>query len=214
MAETIRIAIIEDNKNYAVSLEKMLLISEGLSCSVIYRSAEECMDNMYGDELIRTDIILLDLQLPGKSGLMLAPILRQNYPDTGILVLTQNDDYLATLEAIRLGAAGYILKRSSIADIRNAIREVYEGGCVIDPQLSRLVLNALDSTDFPKKNPLTKRERQVLELLAMGYIKKEVADKLNLSYRTITQYSEIIYKKLQVPNTTAAVAAAIRKGLI
>ena len=161
------------------------------------------------------DIILLDLHLPGKSGLQLIPILRKEMPDTDILVLTQNDDYYTTIEAIRLGVAGYLLKDSPVASIREAIIEINQGSSIIDPQLSRIVLKALSGNpDLSDEQLLTSREQQVLELLAMGYVKKEVADQMEVSYRTIAQYTESIYKKLQVANVAAAVAAAIRKGLI
>lgn len=214
MSDIIRIAIIEDNKTFTESLKTMLLISADMECVGSYSSTEDFSDAFQKQQLPAIDLILLDLHLPGKNGLTLVPLLRQYLPDTHILVLTQNDDYLTTLEAIRLGVHGYILKRATIAEIRCAIREINEGASVIDPQLSRLVLNALSSGSFEEKSPLSDRERQVLELLAMGYVKKEVADKLNLSYRTITTYAEHIYKKLQVPNIAAAVATAIRKGLI
>ncbi|MEM1223606.1 MAG: helix-turn-helix transcriptional regulator, partial [Verrucomicrobiota bacterium] len=89
-----------------------------------------------------------------------------------------------------------------------------EGGNCIDPRLSRLVLNVLTSKETTVDSPLSKREQQVLEQLAMGYLKKEIANNLNLSLHTVNRYSENLYKKLQVTNVAAAVATAIRKGLI
>lgn len=214
MSNDIQIMIVEDNAAFAKSLCNMLKISEGMSCAVRFDSAETVLNRLQSGGFPETDLILLDLNLPGKNGLTLVPSLRQELPDADILILTQNDDYLKTLEAIRLGVSGYILKSASISEIRSAILEVAGGGSVIDSQLSRLVLNTLSNTPFNKETPLSNRERQVLELMAMGYVKKEVADKLELSYRTVAQYTESIYKKLQVPNVAAAVASAIRKGLI
>lgn len=214
MNEPIQIAIVEDNHAFAKSLRKMMEISGNLSCSACFSNAEDCVSALKSEASLEADVILLDLHLPGKNGLTLVPILRQTLPEADIIVLTQNDNYLTTLEAIRLGVSGYILKDSSIAEIRNAIADVHAGASVIDPQLSRIVLNALSSDESPENNVLSTREKQVLELMAMGYVKKEVADKLDLSYRTVAQYTENIYKKLQVPNVAAAVATAIRKGLI
>jgi len=180
-----------------------------------YPSAEAYLEASDSNRTAEVDIVLLDLHLPGKSGLQLVPVLSKEIPDSNILVLTQNDDYRTTLEAIRLGVSGYLLKDAPIASIREAIIEVHEGGCVIDPQLSRIVLKALSSdSNLDEENLLTPREQQVLGLLAMGYAKKEVADHMEVSYRTVAQYTESIYKKLQVPNIAAAVATAIRKGLI
>lgn len=187
--------------------------NEDMECAGCYGSAESCMDALL-DQPPKADLLLLDLHLPGKGGLVLVPFLRDRCPEMKVLVLTQNDDYHTTLEAIRLGVAGYVLKNAALDDIERAIREVHEGGCVIDPQLSRLVLTALDSHDPAKDSPLSHRECQVLELLAMGYVKKEIAAQLGLSYHTIAEYTDNIFKKLQSPNTAAAVATAIRKGLI
>jgi DNA-binding NarL/FixJ family response regulator len=125
-------------------------------------------------------------------------------------VLTSDRDYHTTIEAIRLGVSGYILKNASIGEIRSAIYELNDGASIIDPQLARLVLNALCSDSTGGYGPLSEREHQVLELMAMGFVKKQVADRLDISYSAVAQYTESIYKKLQVPN----VAAAIRKGLI
>lgn len=211
MTQPIRILIIEDNRQYIESLKQMIELSDRMEFVAAYTSAEAYLDSPQET----ADIVLLDLHLPGKSGLQLVPELTKELPDSNILVLTQNDDYHTTLEAIRLGVSGYLLKDAPIASIREAIIEVHEGGSVIDPQLSRIVLKVLSGgSDLESGNILTKREQQVLEFLAMGYVKKEVAARMKVSYSTVAQYTENIYKKLQVPNIAAAVAAAIRKGLI
>ena len=214
MSKTIRIVVVEDNKRFAESLKEIVEIEDGMIWVACFASSEACLHAFTGEHAPEVDVVLLDLQLPGKNGLTLVPALKKVAPEANILVLTQDDDYHTTLEAIRLGVSGYILKDAGIADIRNAIREVHEGGSVIDPQLSRLVLNALTSDDSTIDNLLSRRERQVLELLAMGYVKKEVADQLDLSYRAVALYTENVYKKLQVPNIAAAVATAYRRNLI
>jgi DNA-binding NarL/FixJ family response regulator len=142
------------------------------------------------------------------------PLLRERVPKAGVVVLTQNDDYRTVLEAIQLGVVGYVLKDTPVADLRRVIREVHDGGSVIDPQLSRLVLEAFRDGESTEASPLSERERQVLELMAMGYVKKEVAKELGISYGAVALYTSNIYEKLQVPNVAAAVAAAIRKGMI
>ncbi|MDF7823634.1 response regulator transcription factor [Pontiellaceae bacterium B12227] len=215
MDEPIKILIIEDNKPYTKSLQRMIEMSEHMEHIVSFSSAESFADSLKSTSFNEVDVILLDLQLPGKNGFQLIPTLKKEIPDSNILVLTQNDDYRATLEAIRMGVSGYILKDSGIAALRSAIQDVHEGGCVIDAQLSKIVLKTLSAGgDALEDNVLSPREREVLELMAAGYVKKEVADRLSLSYRTVAQYTESIYKKLQVPNIAAAVATAIRKGII
>jgi DNA-binding NarL/FixJ family response regulator len=215
MTQTIKVSIIEDNRQYALSLQRMIELSEHMTFQASYSSTEAYLEGLSENTVQACDIILLDLHLPGKSGIQLIPTLRREMPDTDILVLTQNDDYYTTIEAIRLGVAGYLLKDSPVASIREAIIEINKGSSIIDPQLSRIVLKALSGNpDLSDEQLLTSREQQVLELLAFGYVKKEVAERMKVSYRTIAQYTENIYKKLQVANVAAAVAAAIRKGLI
>jgi DNA-binding NarL/FixJ family response regulator len=213
--ETIRVLVIEDNTSYRQSLQDTIEAAPDMIMAASFARGEDALDALNADECtIRPHVILLDLHLPGKDGLNFIPPFKHILPNAEIIVLTQDDNYLNTLEAIRLGVAGYLLKSVSINDIWNAIREVKQGGNVIDPRLSRLVLNVLTSSQTPVENPLSEREQQVLEQLAMGYVKKEIADNLQLSIHTVNRYSENLYKKLQVSNVAAAVAKAIRKGLI
>jgi DNA-binding NarL/FixJ family response regulator len=214
MNQVIQIIVIEDNPAYARSVQEIIGCSEGMECGRVYHSGEDFAQAMRAGTRPAADIVLLDLKLPGKSGMSLIPMLRGIFPDAGILVLTSNDDYRTTLEAIQLGVSGYILKDASVASLRQAILDVHEGGTVIDPQLSRLVLNAFQDKGGSGDNPLSTRERQVLELMALGYAKKDVAGELGLSYSAIALYTANIYEKLQVPNIAAAVSTAIRKGLI
>ncbi len=214
MKPPIQIAVVEDNPAYARSIQEIITISEGMECSGIFGSAEDCCQAFQSAKPPRVDVILLDLKLPGKSGMTLIPFLRKAAPQAGILVLTSNDDYRTTLEAIQLGVVGYVLKDTPLAALRQAIFDVHEGGTVIDPQLSRLVLKAFQDKGTGEDNPLSKREREVLELMAMGYAKKDVATELGVSYSAVALYTANIYEKLQVPNIAAAVSKAIRKGLI
>lgn len=215
MNPPIRIAVVEDNRAYSRSIREIIAATEEMEWLGDYPSAEDCSLAFQAPSPPDANVILLDLGLPGKSGMTLIPTLRKACPHAAILVLTSDDNYRTVLEAIQLGVAGYILKDTPVAELRRAIREVHEGGSVIDPQLSRLVLNAFRAGDGEgADNPLSTRERQVLELLAMGYVKKEIAAELGLSYSAIALYTANIYEKLQVPNVAAAVGAAIRKRLI
>lgn len=214
MSRKIQITIVEDNAAYARSLQEIIVASDDMECIGTHATAGMCRLAFNTNPPPPADIILLDLKLPDHGGLSLVPLLRERVPDAGIVVLTQNDDYRSVLEAIQLGVVGYILKDTPVADLRRVIREVHDGGSVIDPQLSRFVLKAFRGGAGPDTSPLSQREQQVLELMAMGYVKKEVAEELGISYGAVALYTSNIYEKLQVPNVTAAVAAAIRKGLI
>ncbi|PXA05468.1 DNA-binding response regulator [Coraliomargarita sinensis] len=215
MQQVIRVLTIEDNTAYRQSLQDTIEAAPDMVLAGSFGRGEDAVEALKEDcSSLRPRVILLDLHLPGRDGISFIPVIKQLVPHAEIIVLTQDDNYLKTLEAIRLGVSGYLLKTVSINEIWNAIREVEQGGNVIDPRLSRLVLNVLTSGEAPDDNPLSERERQVLEQLAMGYAKKEIADNLQLSFHTVNRYSENLYKKLQVSNVAAAVATAIRKGLI
>lgn len=216
MSDTMSILTVEDNERYAQSLKEIIESSEDMVFVGRFATAESCRRAFVRETAPEADIILLDLKLPDNNGLSLVPLLRQRVPSANIVVLTSNDDYRTVLEAIQLGVVGYILKDTPVAGLRRIMREVHEGGSVIDPQLSRFVLQALQGTNEKSHglNHLSERERQVLELMAEGYVKKEVADILNISYSAVALYTSNIYQKLQVPNVAAAVAKAIRKGLI
>ncbi|MEO0454590.1 MAG: response regulator transcription factor [Verrucomicrobiota bacterium] len=214
MPNPISVLIVEDNKAFANSLKETIEAVPDMHWMATYHRGEDCMSQMKSDPRLRPDVILLDLHLPGRDGLNFIPLFKQMTPQSKIIILTQDDTHTHTLEAIKLGVSGYLLKNISISEIWTIIREVHQGGCIIDSRLSRIVLDALTSPSAPAENPLSEREQQVLEQLAMGYLKKEIADNLELSQHTINRYTENLYKKLQVSNVAAAVASAIRKGII
>ncbi|MEO0452730.1 MAG: response regulator transcription factor [Verrucomicrobiota bacterium] len=215
MNAPINVAILEDNRQYVESLRKVFQYSEDFELGSVFQSAEELVESLNEPDTIRGDVLLLDLNLPGRSGMSVIPDVLRKAPALKVLVLTRENDYTATLEAIKLGASGYILKDMPINGIREAIRDVFDGGCVIDPQLSKLLLGSLIGNEsLSEEKPLSEREVDVLRLMALGYAKKQVADELNVSYGSVAQATQSIYRKLQVPNITAAVSVGIRQGLI
>ena len=211
MTDSIRILIIEDNQNYLNSLKQALTLLDGVEYSDGYGSFE-AFRNAAPEA---PDCILLDINLPGMSGLDALPEIKQMMPATEVIMLTQNDDYPNVLTAIQRGASGYIIKGGSVKEIHQAILDVNQGASVIDPRLSRIVLTTLAGTKTnTNENPLSDREVEVLNSLGDGLTKKEVAEVLSLSYHTIDLYTRNIYEKLKSPNIAAAIATAIRKGLI
>ena len=206
--------IVEDNRTYRESLLDIIELSKDLECIGDFNAGEPCLKQWESGEIAPPDILLLDLNLPGENGLNMLPQFRQAAPETEVIILTQNDDFHTVLEALRLGANGYLLKGATIAEIRETIRDVADGATTIDPKLSRLVMDTLCRSGDPAANPLSSRETEVLELLAQGYAKKEVADKMGISYHTVVSYVRTIFEKLESPNLVAAIAKAIRQGLI
>lgn len=212
--KNISIMIVEDNRTYRESLLDIIEFSQGLECIGDFNAAEPCLKTLQEKPADRPDLLLLDLNLPGDNGLTVLPLFRKIATNTEVIILTQDDDYHTVLEALRLGANGYLLKGATIAEIRTIIREVSESATYIDPQLSRFVMDALCRSGAPSENPLSTRESEVLALLVRGYAKKEVADKMGLSYYTVVSYVRTIFDKLESPNLAAAIAKAIRQKLI
>ncbi|MGB0744140.1 MAG: response regulator [Opitutales bacterium] len=213
MSDPIKVMIVEDNQAFEKSMRQMLKLNAAMEWVGSFASAEECQSR-FRENTYEVDVVLLDLRLPRDHGLTLIPFFLRQKPSPKILVVTQDSDYHTTLEAIQIGANGYVLKSMTLEAIERAIQEVHEGGCVLDPQLSRFVLDAIGKESRSEGSPLSEREREILELLSLGFVKKEVAEQLNISYRTVAEHTENIYKKLQVRNVAAAVASAVRRRLI
>jgi DNA-binding NarL/FixJ family response regulator len=161
------------------------------------------------------DLVLLDLNLPGMSGLEALPWIMKYVPKTEVIVLTQSERESDVLQAISLGASGYLLKSATVRQITEAIHTVIEGGATIDPNVARYILATMKGLK-PAKEPekhLSGREMEILSLLADGLVKKEIADKLDISVTTVAYHVKHIYEKLNVQNAPAAVAKAFRMGM-
>ena len=213
----IQVMVIEDNRIYRHAIAEALDENEAFSCIAEAVSSDEAFHLLTTEDL-RPDIILLDLEMPGTHGLDALPKLREKLPDTRIIILTQSDREVHVLKAITRGASGYLLKTAPLQEIFDSIREVFNGGASLDPNLAGITLKLIRNIqpDIPEEDDslLTTRELEVLELLSKGFVKKEIAAQLDLSLHAIDHRMRRIYTKLQVQNVAAAVATAVRKGWI
>jgi DNA-binding NarL/FixJ family response regulator len=212
----IKVMLIEDNASYrkgiACTLEEepdIELISQYGTAEIALRSIQDAT----GADV--PDLILLDLNLPGMSGLDAIPWIKKYTPSTKILILTQSDNEEDVLSAIQRGAVGYLLKNTSVEELTRGIREVMKGGASVDPGLARFILNTLQKKlpDQAVELGLSDREFEVLSLIGDGLVKKQVADQLGVSQRTVATHLEHIYKKLQVKNAPSAIGKAFRLGI-
>ena len=212
-ATPIQVLVVEDNTSYRSALIQTLADTEDLDCQQGFSTSEAAMSALAVGPA--PDVILLDLGLPGKGGLEAIPEFKAALPNVHILVLTQFDDKPKVVQAIAAGVSGYLLKTSSLEEIVAGIREVMAGGSPLNAQIARMILTTFRHF-VPKEDPgdLTDRERDVLALLAEGLIKKEVADRLAISFHTVDSHVRSIYRKLQVRNLSAALRKAMRQGLI
>jgi len=205
--------IVEDHAAFRRTLVRVLNAEADLQCSRDFDCCEKALAAMSGGDL--PDLILLDVGLPGMSGIEGIRLLKERAPKTLIVILTVFEDDDKVFKAICSGAAGYLLKTSSARDIIAAVRDALSGGSPMNPRVARRVLDMF-SRLAPKQSDygLSEREKEILQLMTSGLIKKEIADRLTLSIHTVDTYLRRIYEKLEVNTRTGAVAKALKEGLV
>ena len=199
----LRIAIVEDQPEFSLGLSYIILSTEGYSCE-IFPTAEKALRNINPQNF---DLVLMDIKLPGMSGIDCTQLLKQKYPDLKIMMCTVFEDDENIYRAIAAGASGYILKRTKPNDLIQSIRELANGGAPITGSIAKKILNGFRQMmpNIEIENPLSEREQEVLSLLAAGYPNKEVASKLNVSNSTVKSHVYSIYQKLHVNSRVQAI---------
>ncbi len=204
--------LVEDNHTFRNTVARVLSGIAGVECSQRFSNAEDALDAMMGGGL--PDVILLDVELPGQNGIEAVQKIKSLSPATRVLMLTVFDDHEKVFKAICAGASGYLLKTSPVDRIVESIHEALAGGAPMTPRVATSVLQMFSKMAQPKQDyGLTEREQRILELMTQGLIKKEIADKLSLSYHTVDTHLRNIYTKLHVHSRTGAVAKAFKERL-
>ena len=205
--------IVEDHAAFRRTLVRVLNSEPDLQCPRDFDSCEKALAALTRDDA--PDLILLDVGLPGMSGLDGIRLFKERAPKSLIVILTVFEDDDKVFRAICAGAAGYLLKTSSVADITQAVRDALAGGSPMNPRIARRVLEMFSKL-APKQSDygLSEREKEILQLMTTGLIKKEFADQLTLSIHTVDTYLRRIYEKLEVNTRTGAVAKALKEGLV
>jgi DNA-binding NarL/FixJ family response regulator len=212
----IRVLIADDHGLMREGVKALLTATEDID---VVGEAED------GDEAVREarrldpDVALMDVAMPGLGGLEATLVIRKEKPDVKILVLTQYDDREYVSRFLKAGASGYVLKKAAAAELVAAIRAVYRGGLVLDPEIARDVLRdqgreaSTDRAEDPYES-LTDREKQVLKLVAEGNSNKEIAETLGITVKTAMAHREHLMGKLGVHNRTELIRFALRRGVI
>ena len=201
----INVAVVEDNSDTRESLVKLLGRSTGLCCVGAYANGEEALRQLPAQQ---PDVVLVDINLPGMSGIECVTRLSTQWPSIRILILTTYDERDLIFEALRSGADGYLLKKSGYEELVGAIEELNAGGAPMSMPVARQIVQHFRrfraaAVEIEK---LSEREEETLSLLAKGYLYKEIADKMNISVSTVRCYLQRIYEKLHVRSRTEAVA--------
>ena len=213
-ASEISVWLIEDNADFREVVAWQINQIAHLRCARTFGACEEALSALTSE--LAPQVILCDVGLPGMDGITGINAIKELSPATHIIMLTVHDDHRKVFGAICAGASGYLLKDAPEETIASAIHDVLNGGAPMNPRVARLVLqrfahqNATPKADYG----LSAREREILELMVKGLIKKEIAERIGVSYHTVNNHLRSIYEKLHVHTRGGAVAKALREKLL
>jgi DNA-binding NarL/FixJ family response regulator len=215
--QPMHIILVEECPEDRFVIEQALEMEPGIELVGQYGTSEIALRALENNQpKLSPDLILLDLRLPGMDGLESIPWFQKARPEAKIVILAQPNAESDVLKAIQLGAAGYLLKSSTADQLVDGIRLVIQGRATLDVKITRFILEALQAT-LPKEAPealLSKRQMEILALLADGLVKKEIANQLKISFSTVNTHVEHIYQKLEATNAPAAISKAYKKGIL
>lgn len=205
----ITVAIIEDIKEIKEGLALLIGSSDGFTCVKTFSSGEEALAGLPGS---CPDVVLMDIHLPGISGIEAVRLLKTKCPSTQFIMSTVYEDDENIFESLKAGASGYLLKKTAPSKILDSITEVYHGGSPMTSQIARKVIASFQQKNsIDEAEELTQREKEILKLLAKGLRYKEIAADLNISLDTVRSHTRHIYEKLQVQSRTEAINKVMGK---
>ena len=213
MTKSIRVSIVDDEADLRENIAGYVDAAKGFKCISVHSNAKDALAHLPTE---KPDVVLMDINLGGMSGIECVRLLKPLMPDTQVVMLTVFEDTEKIFSALSSGASGYLLKRLSPVKLLEAIREVHEGGSPMSAPIARKVVQSLRpaksaTTANDDASALSPREREVLNGLAEGQAYKQIGDKLGLSIHTVRNYIRRIYQKLHVRSCGEAVAKYLQK---
>jgi DNA-binding NarL/FixJ family response regulator len=207
----IKVSILEDNAGMRESVASLLNQAPGLRCVSAYATAEAALSDLPSQ---KPDVALVDINLPGMSGIECVAKLKAQLPQLQVLMLTRYEQSDLIFDSIRAGASGYLLRHTSAEELIQAVEQVHAGGAPMTMQIARKVINHFRQIRKPvsEVEKLTPREQEVLSLLAKGYFYKEIADQLGITINTLRNHLRTIYEKLHVHSRTEAAVKFLGGG--
>jgi DNA-binding NarL/FixJ family response regulator len=199
----IRVSIVEDLTEVREGLVELVQSDAELLMISSFKDAESAVEKL---PFLQADVVLMDINLPGMSGIDCIKTVKEKCPDTQFMMFTVYENDEKVLQALRAGASGYLLKRTEPKRILESIKELNQGGSPMSSNIARKLLNIfVHEKVITKKEVLSDRENEVLQLLANGLLYKEIAERLYIGHGTVRQHIHNIYEKLHVSNRTEAV---------
>ena len=214
---SLRIAIFDDNKNIRDSIKMLLQTEPEFEVVGVYCHVLDVIEDIRESH---PDVVLMDIEMPGMTGIEAVKLIKQGFPQIQVLMQTVFEDDDRVFDSICAGASGYILKNHINTKLLESIREVQYGGSPMSPSIARKVLSKMQQIPQfvrPEEAPdyhLTAREKEVLLCIVNGLAYKMIADQLNISYETVRSHVKKIYEKLHVASLTEAVAKAINQRIV
>ena len=214
---SLRIAIFDDNKNIRESIGLLLSTVPQFEVVGSFCHVLDCVEDVQG---CRPDVVLMDIEMPGMTGIEAVIKIKKDFPQIQVLMQTVFEDDDRVFDSICAGASGYILKNFLNTKLVDSINELQYGGSPMSPSIARKVLNKMQSVSSaikPEETPdyhLTAREKEVLSCLVNGLSYKMIGSELNISYETVRSHVKKIYEKLHVASLTEVVAKAIHQRIV
>lgn len=206
----IRVGIVEDDEDIRRTLELIVKGTPGLECVCVCENGNGAIESVPKSNC---DVVLMDINMPGINGIDCVRILKEKCPETQFMMCTVYEEDEKIFSALRAGASGYIIKKTTPAQLLEAIREIHEGGSPMSPAIARRVVQAFKSGKSELSDEtvsLTEREKEILILLSKGFRYKEIADQLSISLDTVKRHAHNIYEKMHVQSRTDAINKAFR----
>jgi len=205
------VAIVEDNAVMRNTFRQWIEAAPGISCVFACATAEEALAEI---PRLKPDVVLMDVHLPGESGIACTAQLKEKLPNVQVIIVTVYRNHELIFQALQAGACGYLLKRSSPEELLKAISEVRSGGAPMTSEIARMLVEAFQKkpSTLTAGDGLTQRESEILDLLSEGLSNKEIADRVKVSYDTVRAHLRHIYEKLHVRGRTEAVRKYLKSS--
>jgi DNA-binding NarL/FixJ family response regulator len=206
----IKLTIVDDHPVVTNGLQYIISGHPGIEVQAVFHNGKDLLDALKEQQ---PDVLLLDMHLPDINGLELAPLILKKYPLVKIIILTSSDQLLHVKKLLQAGCSGYLLKDADDRTIVDAIGTVYAGGQYLAAELQQRLINDMFGKK-PATTGLTRREKEILQLIANEHTNQEIADKLFISPHTVDNHRISLLNKLQAKNTAGLVKRAMEQGLI